>query len=209
MISIIIPVYNEQEAAPRILERLRHLAENHLLCETLVVQGPGEDYPIPTLTAPNRGRAAQMNYGASLARGEILLFLHADTLLPVQALPLVARARTGAFSLRFDSPRVFFKLLALGTSLRSRLLRLPYGDQALFMPKALFQRMGGYPDVPLLEDVLLAEKIRPRVLPQHVVTSCRRYARHGAGKTVLRHRLIMLGHALGFSPERLAEWFRA
>ena len=145
-----------------------------------------------------------MNHGAGAAQGEILLFLHADTILPANALTLVAKAQTGAFSLRFDSPRLIFKLMGLLTTLRSELLRLPYGDQAIFIPRDIFQKVGGYPDVPILEDVLLAQKIRPRVLPQYVVTSCRRYEQKGVLQTILRHRLIMLGHSLGLTPERLA-----
>ena len=208
MISVIIPVHNEQEHMPLVLERLHALADQELLHEILVVQPPGEAYDIPTATAPARCRAAQMNYGAGLAKGEILLFLHADTILPPDALSCITHARTGAFSLRFDSPRLPFSIIGLLTSLRSRVLRLPYGDQALFMPAETFRHLGGYPDVPVLEDVLLAKKLRPRVLPRHVVTSCRRYELAGLFRTVLRHRLIMLGHGFGISPERLAGWRR-
>ena len=208
MISVVIPVYNEQEGIQAALLRLRTLDAQHLLREVLVVQCLGETYPVPTTISSFKGRAAQMNHGAGAAQGEILLFLHADTILPANALTLVAKAQTGAFSLRFDSPRLIFKLMGLLTTLRSELLRLPYGDQAIFIPRDIFQKVGGYPDVPILEDVLLAQKIRPRVLPQYVVTSCRRYEQKGVLQTILRHRLIMLGYNLGLTPERLAGWKR-
>lgn len=208
MISIIIPVHNEQKRIQQALDTLQALEAGHLAREVLVVQSPGEEYDVATIMAPAKGRAAQMNHGASLAAGEILLFLHADTALPGNALSLIATARTGAFSLRFASRKPLFTLLGLLATVRSRLLRLPYGDQAMFLPKADFINAGGFADVPILEDVLLAEKIRPRVLREYVVTSCRRYQKQGMAKTILRHRLIMLGHCLGMSPERLCLWRR-
>lgn len=204
MISVIIPVYKEQQRIRQTLENLRTLKEQHLLREVLIVQCPGESYDLPTLTSPDRGRAAQMNHGAAQAGGEILLFLHADTILPENALPIIATARAGAFSLRFDSPRLIFNLIGWLTTMRSRLLRLPYGDQAIFLPRPDFLRAGGYADVPILEDVLLTRKIRPRVLPECVLTSIRRYEKNGVIGTILRHRLIMLGFTLGIGPERLA-----
>ena len=206
MISVIIPVYNEQQGLAATLARLCALEEQELLREVLVVQGPGERYDVPTLISPREGRAAQMNHAARLARGEILLFLHADTALPPNALALIAKAGAGAFSLRFASCSQTFRVLAWLATLRSRIFRLPYGDQALFLPKARFMQLGGYPEVPILEDVLLAKRLRPRVLPQAVLTSCRRYEQAGLLNTVLRHRLIMLGHSLGLRPERLARW---
>lgn len=206
MISVIIPVYREQRSIDSALDRIEGLADRHLLREVLVVQGPQEEYSLPTLIAPHRGRAAQMNYGAEHAQGDIFLFLHADTILPVNALSLIARAGTGAFSLHFASSRPALRAIALLTTLRSRLLRLPYGDQAMFLHRECFFQAGGFPEIPILEDVLLAEKIRPRVLPEYVVTSGRRYEQAGLWRTVLRHRRIMLGHALGLSPARLATW---
>lgn len=203
MISVIIPVHNEHERIGPALEQLNALKEQQLLHEVLVVRHPGESYHIPTLLSPKQSRAAQMNHGAMQAGGEILLFLHADTILPEDALPLIAKARTGAFSLRFASSRLVFKIIGKLTSLRSKILRLPYGDQAIFMPKDDFFKAGGYADVPMLEDVLLAKKIRPRVLPQHVLTSPRRYESHGIIRTILRHRAIMLGHFIGLCPQSL------
>jgi glycosyltransferase involved in cell wall biosynthesis len=178
-----------------------------LLKEALFVQEEGEEYPVDTITAPVRGRSAVLNYGAEHASGDILLFLHADTRLPLNALNLITEngEKAGAFSLRFSAANRMLNLIGYLTSLRSRVLNLPYGDQGLFMPKKLFKETGGFTNVPILEDVILAKKVRPTVLKECVTTSPRRYRKNGILKTVLQHRLIMLGFMLGFSPERLAK----
>lgn len=206
MISIIIPVYKEQHQIELTLQGLEQLEHQALLTEILIVQGPGETYTVPTLISDVPGRAVQMNYAAQHAKGELLLFLHADSILPKQALPLIAQQRTGAFSLAFNSNRLLFRFLAWASTQRSKLMQTPYGDQALFLPKADFDNVGGFDAVPILEDVLLARKIHFPILEEYVTTSTRRYQQKGVWKTVFCHRLIMMGYALGISPEKLASW---
>lgn len=166
------------------------------------------------------GRAVQMNAGAQLAQGEILLFLHADTRLGDRAFPdLVAalerdRARVGgAFSLRIDSPRWSLQGIARLTTWRSHLTRIPYGDQAIFLRRDAFANLGGFPEVPLMEDAQLMHRIRQRgdrlvILPNVATTSARRWERDGILYTTLRNRAIVVLAGLGVSLERLAAWYR-
>jgi glycosyltransferase involved in cell wall biosynthesis len=188
-------------------QHLLSLKGQSFLKEVLFVQEEGEEYIVDTVTAPVRGRSAVLNYGAECASGDILLFLHADTRLPLNAFSLIAEngEKAGAFSLRFSAANRMLNLIGYLTSFRSRILNLPYGDQGLFMPKKLFKETGGFTNVPILEDVILAKKVRPTVLKECVTTSPRRYRKNGILKTVIQHRLIMLGFMLGFSPERLAK----
>lgn len=206
MISIIIPVYKEQRQIELTLHALQQLEHQSLLTEILIVQGPDDTYTIPTLVSNAAGRAVQMNYAAQHAKGEILLFLHADSVLPKQALQIIARQRTGAFSLAFNSSSLLYRFLAWASTQRSKLTHTPYGDQALFLPKADFVKAGGFDTVPILEDVLLAQKIHFPILEECVTTSMRRYRQEGVWKTVFRHRLIMMGFVLGIDLDKLASW---
>ena len=206
MISIIIPVYREQKTIQQSIKQVQALAGQQLLSEILVVQTPEEHYECATIICPTKNRAAQMNHGAQHAKGDILLFLHADTVLPDNALSLITQFRKGAFSLGFNHPALIYQFLACLTTLRSRLTRVPYGDQAIFLTKAEFDLIGGYQEIPILEDVKLAQKIRPCILKAKVYSSVRRYQNKGIVKTVLSHRLIMLGNLLGISPYILTNW---
>lgn len=208
MISIIIPVYHEQDELPKALEALRSLARQDLLREVLVTAPDGDNYEIPVTHVPKAGRAVQMNMGAQAATGDILLFLHADTRLPHDALLLVTQARRGAFSLCFDTDSLPLRFVGEAATWRSRVTRVPYGDQAFFMERREFEACGGFKDVPLLEDVLLAKKLRLPVLQARVTTSARRYLLNGVLKTVVHNRLIMLGFTLGLSPHTLAQWLK-
>lgn len=169
------------------------------------------------LRAP-QGRARQMNAGASVARGEILLFLHADTRLPETALATAARlvdngARAGAFGLAIDSPRVSIRLIARAATLRARYLGLPYGDQGLFLRRDLFEGLGGFADLPLMEDVefvrrLARNGVRPVVARESVVTSARRFERLGPLACTLRNWTLLSLYLLGAPPARLARFYR-
>lgn len=178
----------------------------NLLTEILVVQTPDEHYCCSTLISTKRGRSAQMNYAAYQAKGTILLFLHADTVLPKNAFDLIVSSGKGAFSLSYNHDAFIYKCISMLTTFRSKILNLPYGDQGIFLTKEEFERVGGYEDVPILEDVRLSQTIRPKVLSEKVLTDARRYEKNGVIKTILKHRLIMLGYFLGFSPEKLNRW---
>lgn len=199
----------------------------------------GRGHAAPCVAAP-ASRARQMNTGAAHATGEHLLFLHADTELPRDYGAIVARTlaapgvAAGAFPLRFRDEHderkfgrhdahgrrrlLLLRLVAFGANLRSRLLQRPYGDQALFVRRDVFDALGGYrADLPLLEDVEFVRRVRRRAAGRNrvvtvreaaVITSARRYARMGVLRTVLLNQCILLAHAVGVSEARLARWYR-
>jgi rSAM/selenodomain-associated transferase 2 len=223
--SIIIPVLHEAAVINDLLAHLRQL-EDAGQSEIIVVDGsPVRDTlqviagsSVLRLTSPP-GRARQMNTGAARATGNILIFLHADTRLPANALPLIKRAMAasacwgGAFNLGFSSGEWVYRVIARIASLRSRLTRIPYGDQALFISRAAFRRLGGYPLIPIMEDVALMRLIKKEggritIIPQAVATSPRRWESEGIIFTTLRNWLLLASYLLGKSPEKLARYYR-
>lgn len=159
-----------------------------------------------------------MNAGAKAARGDILIFLHADTKLPYGALKKISRALEeqdyvgGAFDLRIDSDTLFLRYISAGASLRSRWSRIPYGDQAIFLRKKYFDQIGGFKDIPLMEDVGLMRRIKRDggkiiILPDKVTTSARRWQRDGALYTTVRNRVLVALFRLGVNPSRLAKYY--
>ncbi len=186
-LSVIIPTLNEAEEIERTLDSLRRAAG----VETLVVDGCSTDGTaeiarragVEVVDAP-RGRASQMNAGARAATGEFLLFLHADTRLPegfdrpVKELLATGRFVAGAFRLRIDGPSRSLRLIESVANWRSTRLQMPYGDQAIFLRADLFHAVGGYGDLPFMEDFELVRRLRRLgrigVLRESVVTSARR-----------------------------------
>jgi rSAM/selenodomain-associated transferase 2 len=168
------------------------------------------------LTSP-RGRARQMNAGARAARGDVLLFLHADTLLPDGALAAVGDAVSdpgivgGRFDVRFDNPRPVFKMIAWFMNLRSRWSGISTGDQAIFVRREPFDTLGGYRDIPLMEDVELCRRLRRRgrmaALRLRVSTSARKWEREGALRTILLMWALRFLHMVGVPPARLHRWY--
>ncbi|MGE3540608.1 MAG: TIGR04283 family arsenosugar biosynthesis glycosyltransferase [Candidatus Tectimicrobiota bacterium] len=219
-VSVIVPTLNEEAHLPHTLGRI-HLGPGD---ELIVVDGGSTDktlslaqqYTSQVLQcAP--GRAGQMNYGARQASGDILLFLHADTMLPVDGLEAVraavqAGAIGGAFRLRITPPTLALRLVAWGTNLRSRFGHLPYGDQALFMPRAVFTALGGYEPISFMEDVRMVQALRRRgrlvLLSQAVATSGRRWQRDGVWYTTLRNTILITLYLWGVPPDRLRSWYR-
>lgn len=166
-----------------------------------------------------RGRAIQMNRGAEAASGEILLFLHADTFLPRNALALIreavkdSRIVAGAFDLGFDTKRKIFRITEKYVYLRTRLTHVPFGDQAIFIRRDYFKQLGGYREIPIMEDVDLMKRIRKRgdrvsIIPVKVSTSSRRYEQEGVLSCTFRNWLLQALFAMGVSPERLAKRYR-
>ena len=223
--SIIVPVLDETDSIRRALDRLRSL-ERQEEAEILVIDGDPQGTTLQAIVRRDvlkilsaRGRGRQMNEGAKKARGEILLFLHADTDLPGDALGLIddalrsPRIVGGAFDLGFPSARIAFRVIAAAASLRSRLTRVPFGDQALFFRRAYFERIGGYRDIPLMEDVELMGRIRRRgdpitIIAKPVLTSPRRWEAEGLLRCTLRNWLLQGLYLLGVPPGRLAEYYR-
>lgn len=212
-ISVVIPTLDEAAAiAAAVVGARRALGS----CEVIVVDAGSRDGTAAAAAAAGAtvvtalgSRADAMNMGASVASGDVLLFLHADTLLPAGAATAVAtaleRAGAGAFRIRFDRPRAVLERLV---NLRSRVFKIVYGDQALFASRAAFDRVGGFRPIPIMEDRDLAARLRRAggltVVPLAVTTSSRRHRRDGQVRTIARHWLIQLLYTLRVPPERLA-----
>jgi rSAM/selenodomain-associated transferase 2 len=220
-LSVVIPALHEAAAIGPALDRLAALPAPWPV-EVLVVDGdPARDTlaavvrpGVRTLASPP-GRARQMNAGAAAAQGQALLFLHADTALPPAAFPRVAEVLAdpalagGAFGLGFATTRPALRLVAALGDLRNRLARIPYGDQAIFLRRSAFDRLGGFADIPIMEDVDLmrrakARGLRIRILSEKVATSPRRYEAEGVLRAVLRNTMLRLRYSLGADPALLA-----
>ncbi len=226
MISVIIPTLNEAEhLLPALLS-----VKGSVNVETIIVDGGSTDGTpeiaeragFRVFSSPP-GRARQMNTGAALASGTILLFLHADTRLPERFARLVHQVFdrpksigrlepvAGAFRLRIDGDRRALRWIELGVNLRSRLFHFPYGDQALFLKAHTFHHLGGFADLPVMEDFELVRRLRKlgriTILPSSVVTSARRWQSAGAWRTTWLNQKMILGFLLGVSPARLAQWY--
>ena len=169
------------------------------------------------LTSPP-GRANQMNLGAKNAEGEILIFLHADTELPHNALDRITSIMErvqyigGAFDLGIKSEKLMLKLIAKVASWRSRLTRIPYGDQGIFIKKDYFLNIGGFKDIPLMEDVELMKRIKQLggkifIIPERVFTSPRRWEKEGILYCTMRNWLLLSLFHLGISPNKLAQYY--
>jgi rSAM/selenodomain-associated transferase 2 len=191
--------------------------------EVIVVDGKSTDQTAriaaqceATVVSCTPGRGRQMNAGAAVAQGGTLLFLHADTVLPVGFSDSVAevldrpRTSAGAFRLKIDSDRRGFSVAERLVQYRSRFLQMPYGDQAIFLRTSMFRRVGGFPDWPNMEDFELMLRLRRlgrvRIASSAVVTSGRRWIRHGLGRTTLWNQICVIGHWLRVSPERIHRW---
>ncbi len=220
-ISVIIPALNEAATIDRTLCRLEGV--DHL--EVIVVDGGSTDKTADLagsrgakVVPSNPGKSVQMNTGASAATGDVLVFLHADTILPQQFNKLIGSAlnqkgvAAGAFRLTIDSAAAGIRFIERMADLRSRYLQLPYGDQALFMRKTIFEEIGGFPEMPIMEDFILVRRLRRKgkivIMPEAVITSPRRWLHFGILRTWLVNQMIIIAFYLGISPERLARWYR-
>ena len=222
--SIIIPVLNEAGQINSLIEHLQK--QNHESSyEIIAVDGDPQgstvgaiqDKDVIAITT-DKGRGKQMNAGAAAACGEILIFLHADTTLPDNALGKINQALQdpdyvgGAFDLKIDSDMLFLKYISARASLRSRWNRIPYGDQAIFIRKQYFDQIGGFKEIPLMEDVDLMRRIKKDkkkifILTDKVTTSARRWESDGALYTTLRNQILVRLFYLGISPHKLAKYY--
>ncbi|HCF26208.1 MAG TPA: glycosyltransferase [Cyanobacteria bacterium UBA11049] len=218
-ISIIIPTFNE---AKNITGAIASTQDGKNV-EVIVVDGGSLDNTVEliqclgvkVLFAP-KSRASQMNLGAKAATGDILLFLHADTRLPARFDTLVrdTLAQTniaGAFALRIDAALWSLRLIEIGVNWRSRTLQMPYGDQAIFLPRAVFDKIGGFPELPMMEDFELMRSLkrwgRIAIIPVPVLTSARRWLQKGVIKTTLMNQIAIIAYLLRVSPERIKRWY--
>ncbi len=220
MISVVVPVLDEQERLPWVL---RDLAREGLE-DVVVVDGGSRDRTVEIareagarLVSAGRGRARQLNAGAAVARGGVLLFLHADTRLPegvgarIEAALADGTVAAGAFRTRTvnDGPPSWVDPVLRLADLRASYTRLPYGDQAIFARRSAFEAVGGFPEQPLFEDLELSRRLwtvgRVRVLPEEVRVSGRRFVRRPVASTLIMNLFPVL-YGLGVRAEVLARW---
>ena len=225
VISVIIPVLNEAEGISGLISHLRDL-EGGKDVEIVVVDGDPAGCTIKAIhdagvvtAIGERGRAVQMNGGAALAEGDVLLFLHADTLLPRNAFTRIQEAfqeadyTAGCFDLGIRSARKIFRITERYVALRTRITRIPFGDQAIFIRREYFERIGGYGEFPIMEDVELMQRIRGRggvicIIPDKALTSARRWEREGVLFATFRNWMLQTLYCCGVSPKHLARFYR-
>ena len=217
-LSVIIPTLDEERTIRETLARLQRAA----FSDILVVDGGSGDGTVALvseaatgarLLTALRGRARQMNAGAAAATGDVLVFLHADTLLPPTAADDIRAALSnpdvvgGRFDAQFDRDRGLYWLVSRTMNWRSRLTGIATGDQAIFVRRTVFEAIGGFPDIPIMEDVAFSKCLKRRgrmaALRSCVVTSARRWERHGPMRTILLMWGLRLLFFLGVSPDRL------
>jgi rSAM/selenodomain-associated transferase 2 len=221
-LSIVVPVLDE---AGRLEALLAELVRSGPAVEVIVADGGSRDgsaeiaarAPGVRLVSSARGRARQMNAGAAVATGETLLFLHADTRLPPGAAGAVRDALEdsavvyGRFDVSFDQPGPAYRLIASLMNVRSRVTGICTGDQAIFVRRAAFGRLGGYPEIALMEDIELTRRLKRvgrRVsLALRVTTSARRWERDGVARTVVLMWALRLLYLCGVDPARLSRWY--
>lgn len=220
-LSVIIPVLNEANQVQATLNDLVPLREaGH---EIIVVDGGSDDATVDIATPladqvipAARGRALQMNAGAAVASGDLLWFVHADTRLPPDTVDILSQTRGlgdwGRFDIQLSGNNPLLALVANMMCLRSRLTGIATGDQGIFVSTALFEQVGGYPEIPLMEDIALSTVLRrirrPCCLRQRLTTSSRRWEQNGILKTILLMWRLRLAYFLGADPTELARRYR-
>ena len=229
-ISVIIPTLNEERTIMTTLAHTAALGFDELIVvdggsldQTPVLvesyrrrtQSPAQS-PVRLVTAP-RGRARQMNEGAKASRGEILLFLHADTQLPGDAKMMIdttladQRMVGGRFDVRFDRPSMWGTIISRMMNWRSRLSGIATGDQALFVRRPIFEQMGGFADMPLMEDIDFSRRLKRKgataALTATVTTSFRRWERHGPLRTILLMWGLRFLYWIGVRSHTLSRWY--
>lgn len=231
-ISVIIPTLNEERTVMATLAHTAVLGFDELIVtdggsldQTLLLV---ESYrlstqhsalsPIQLLTSPP-GRARQMNEGAKASGGEVFVFLHADTQLPIDAKTIIQttmadrRVVGGRFDVRFDRPSMWGTVISKMMNWRSRLSGLATGDQALFVRRSIFEQMGGFADMPLMEDIEFSCRLKRKgataALTATVTTSFRRWEQQGPLRTILRMWTLRFLYWTGVNPSHLAQWYKA
>ncbi|QGJ71862.1 EAL domain-containing protein/glycosyl transferase [Planctomycetales bacterium 10988] len=219
-LSIIIPTFNEAAGIQQAIDRAFALSP----CEVIVVDGGSQDDTVSFAKASSAqvyssaaGRALQQNLGASRATGEFLLFLHADTWLAESVHPQLEEVlnspdfQLGAFWQKIEAEGFVYRLLERGNAYRVARWGLVYGDQGMLVRRAFFEKFGGFPEEPFLEDLIFSQNARrvqwPLLLPGPLHVSARRWQKQGVFKQTLRNWTILTAHQCGISPKRLAEYY--
>lgn len=224
-ISIIIPVLNEEKWINQAIEELKTQSFDGVF-EIIVSDGHKDGTTLDKIKDRRvlkkrslPGRGIQLNTGAREASGDILLFLHCDTCLPDGGLNALKQAMrnqavcAGAFDLCINSKKNVFRMIEKSASVRSRLTHIPYGDQAVFIRRDYFFKIGGYARIPLMEDVDLMRKIKKRkgkihILDLAVSTSARRWQKEGILYTTFRNWIILILYFCGVKPEKLVKFYQ-
>lgn len=220
-VSVIIPTLNEESCLGETLAGLRQQRPHQII----IVDGGSTD-ATPTLAASAdlllagpRGRAVQMNHGAAHATGDVLLFLHADCNLETGALGMAefclrkAGTAAGCFTMAVRAGGVFYRTIEFSATARVRLTGLVYGDQGLFLRRALFEKLGGFPPLGLMEDLFFSRTLRRQgrilVAPRRIFVSPRRWQRAGLVRQTLKNWVLTIRVAAGVHPDRLADSYPA
>jgi rSAM/selenodomain-associated transferase 2 len=224
-LSVIIPVLHESHRINHLIDHL-HSLEADKGCEIIVVDGSPERDTLEVIRSEQvikidseKGRAQQMNAGATVAKGEVLIFLHVDTELPAGAFTKIASVMQqdeyvgGAFELGIKSEKFVYRVLEYWVAIRCRLTRIPYGDQAIFIRRNYFKKIGGYRDIPLMEDIELMRRIKAAgdkiyIIPDRVATSPRRWEQEGFIYVNLRNTVQLTLYYLGLSPKKFARLYK-
>jgi len=221
MVSIIIPVLNEERSIAKVLE---NVCKQSTDCELIIVDGGSKDETLQIcgcherakLVHSEKGRAIQMNKGAAMAKGDVLLFLHADTLLPnggLQAIKEIMKDEEvvgGSFYMKFDVESLSFRFFSAFTKINSPYLT--YGDQGIFIRKSVFEQIGAYKTMPILEDFEIQKRLRKQgrfvKLPLPVTTSARRFLNNGIFKQQLLNIALLCAYELGYSPAKIKAFYK-
>lgn len=220
MISIIVPTYNEETALSENLAGFKRLSQK---AELIFVDGCSRDKSCEiageygrVLTA-KKGRASQMNYGAQYARGDIMAFLHADTMIFQETLISIEDAVKdkgcigGCLTQRIDNPSFIYRLIEGEGNIRARLTKVFYGDQGIFVRKDIFLKMNGFPEVPVMEDVIFTKLLRAQgrtaVITDKIIVSPRRWEKTGILKTAFVYGLINILFSLGLPLDEIKKLY--
>ena len=221
-ISIIIPIYNEAENIEKLIENLEKI-KNH--CEILFIDGGSSDGSdkiieknFKLIYSSKKGRANQMNYGASLAKGDILLFLHGDSFLEDKAINEIYRIidkgyKVGCFRIKFDSRNILMKVCGLMSNLRVVLRNIAFGDQGIFIRRDYFYELGGFLEIPLMEDYQLSmdikkDKEKIALARRKIITSERRFVKNGRLKTMAKMQRLQHMYRRGEDIEKISNLYK-
>ncbi|MGK0296814.1 MAG: rSAM/selenodomain-associated transferase 2 [Gammaproteobacteria bacterium] len=221
IISIIVPTLNEEAHIENTVSNLQYLREKGH--EIILVDGGSKDSTheiaeklVDKIFISNPGRAKQMNLGALNATGDVLLFLHADTILPENVDSIIIDIIDndlvwGCFTLHLSGGRFIYRVLEYFINLRSKYSGIATGDQGIFITKKLFKLVKGYPDFPLMEDIAISQLLKPISKPvylsNHLVSSSRRWEEKGVFKTIILMWKLRLQYWLGVAPDKLAKMY--